>query len=259
MPTFDPAFQTPPVRIVNPKGSSALVLVCEHASAHMPEDYNHLGLPPEAREAHIAWDPGALGVAEHLSKRLDATLVAATLSRLLYDCNRPPNAPGAMPERSEVFNIPGNVGLSVQDRAARIEGIYVPFHAAVADVLAHRTTPVLVTIHSFTPTFHDRPRSVEIGLLHDSDTRLADAMLNTAPQHTALKVERNAPYGPQDGVTHTLQRHALSGNHLNLMIEIRNDLISTTTEQNAMGELFAKWITAASRQIDNAGDIRCSA
>lgn len=259
MPAPNPAFQNPSVHIVNPTGSSALVLVCEHASAHIPDRYDHLGLPAEARKAHIAWDPGALSVAERLSKRLDATLVAGTLSRLLYDCNRPPDAPGAMPERSEVFDIPGNLGLSTQERNARVEGIYIPFHTAVADVLARKSAPVLVTIHSFTPTFHGRPRSVEIGLLHDSDARLADAMLETAEQHTALKVERNAPYGPQDGVTHTLQHHALPGNHPNVMIEIRNDLITTEAEQDGMGDMFAQWITAASRQIDTAGEIRCTA
>lgn len=259
MPAADPAFDIPPVRIVNPTGSSALVLVCEHASAHIPDSYDHLGLPPEAREAHIAWDPGALAVAERMSTRLDATLVAGTLSRLIYDCNRPPDAAGAMPERSEVFDIPGNIGLSDAERTARIEGIYAPFHSAVAESLAQRTAPVLVTVHSFTPTFHGRPRSVEIGLLHDKDARLVDAMLATATQHTPLSVERNAPYGPDDGVTHTLQRHGLPGNRPNLMIEIRNDLITTEAEQNAMGDMFVEWITAASRQIATAGDIQCSA
>jgi len=259
MSAAEPDFQIPPVRIVNPAGSSALVLVCEHASPQIPDCYDHLGLPLEARKAHIAWDPGALAVAERLSKRLDATLVAGTLSRLLYDCNRPPDAPGAMPERSEVFDIPGNIQLSAEERAARIDGIYAPFHADVADRLARKSAPVLVTVHSFTPTFHGHHRSVEIGLLHDSDTRLADAMLNTAAQHNTLSVERNAPYGPDDGVTHTLQRHGLPGNHPNLMIEIRNDLITTQAEQNAMGDMFAQWITQASRQIEAAGDIQCSA
>lgn len=248
-----------PARVINPGGASAVVLVCEHASAHMPARYAHLGLPPEARTAHIAWDPGALAVAERLAEKLDAVLVAGTLSRLLYDCNRPPDAPGAMPERSEVFAIPGNVGLSAAERDARIAQIYTPFHATVADVIAERATPVLVTIHSFTPTYHGTPRTVEIGVLHDADTRLADAMLSLAPQHTQLQVERNAPYGPQDGVTHTLQQHGQAHGHPNMMIEVRNDLIATEAQQEAMGDMLASWISAACARIAPDGDVRCRA
>lgn len=259
MATLDPASDIPPVRTVNANGRSALVLVCEHASAHMPAAFDHLGLPPHARKAHIAWDPGALAVAEYMSQRLDAPLVAGTLSRLIYDCNRPPEAPSAIPERSEVFDIPGNIGLSDAARAARVDAIYTPFHAAVAQVMAQTKAPILVTVHSFTPTYHGQPRPVEIGLLHDSDTRLTDAMLGNAVQHTSMNVERNAPYGPQDGVTHTLQRHAIPQGHPNLMVEIRNDLIATPADQQAMGDMLAEWITAACAQINTAGDSRCSA
>ncbi|WP_370400287.1 N-formylglutamate amidohydrolase [Sulfitobacter sp. JB4-11] len=254
-----PASPTAPVRTVNPNGRSPLVLVCEHASAHIPERFDHLGLPPEARETHIAWDPGALAVAERMSKKLDARLVAGTLSRLIYDCNRPPDAPDAMPDRSEAYDIPGNVDLSDAEKDARIKGIYEPFHAVVAQMLAKSPKAVCVTVHSFTPTYHGQPRSVEIGVLHDEDARLADAMLAIAAQHTLMRVERNAPYGPQDGVTHTLQRHALPAGHPNVMIEVRSDLIATSAEQQAMGTMLAHWISAACGDIDTIGVIKCTA
>ena len=104
---------------------------------------------------------------------------------------------------------------------------------------------MIVTVHSFTPIYHGKPRAVEIGILHDSDTRLADAMLAVAADHTDLKVERNEPYGPQDGVTHTLKEHGLVHGHPHVMLEIRNDLITTEAEQQQMGEVISNWLRAA--------------
>jgi predicted N-formylglutamate amidohydrolase len=60
-------------------------------------------LTGRALESHIAWDIGAAGVAERLSEMLDAALVMQRFSRLAYDCNRPPEAADAYPERSEIF------------------------------------------------------------------------------------------------------------------------------------------------------------
>ena len=231
--------------VLNPNGQSPVVVVCEHASAFIPAEYRDLGLGPDVLKSHAAWDPGARAVAVHLAERLDAPLVAARTSRLVYDCNRPPEAQGAMPARSEIYDIPGNAALTEAQKADRVARFYAPFHARVAEVLAARPDPVLVTMHSFTPVFHGTPRTVEIGVLHDSDKRLADAMLDTAARHTRMVVRRNDPYGPEDGVTHTLLRHALPQNRRNVMIEVRNDLIADAAAQRAVAETLAGWLTEA--------------
>lgn len=244
---------------VNASGASSAVLVCEHASHHIPEEYDALGLRDADRTSHAAWDPGALAVSTRLSKHLDAVLIASSVSRLVYDCNRPPEAPSAMPARSEVIDVPGNAGLSQAERDIRTQRFYRPFQRALENVIKRRAHPVIVTIHSFTPTYHGAPRAVEIGVLHDSDTRLADAMLDSAAAHTKMRVERNAPYGPEHGVTHTLQKHGIEGGHLNVMLEIRNDLIATAAEQDAMALMLAKWIAAAFKKTQSSGDIQCQA
>jgi predicted N-formylglutamate amidohydrolase len=133
--------------------------------------------------------------------------------------------------------------LSRAQKAERVKGYYEPFRAAVAQIMAGISEPVLVTVHSFTPVYHGKRREVEIGVLHDSDTRLADTLLiNTDTPHV---VGRNMPYGPRDGVTHTLKEHALPGGHLNVMLEIRNDLIATEADQIAMADMLAAWIARA--------------
>ena len=247
------------VRVTNPTGASSVVLVCEHATSYIPAHFGNLGLPEEALKTHIAWDPGALAVAQELSRLLDAVLIAGGVSRLLYDCNRPPDAPDAMPPQSEIHHIPGNQNLSAADKAARVAEYYEPFRARLAQTMDTATDPVLVTIHSFTPVYHGQLRTVEIGVLHDSDSRLADAMLACAADHTKAEVRRNQPYGPEHGVTHTLKEHALPGNHPNVMLEIRSDLIANSADQIAMASLVAGWLADGFARTGLAGAVRCVA
>jgi len=241
----------PAVETCRPDGSAPVLLLCEHASNRFPPAFGPLGISADVAQSHIAWDPGALAVARGLSARLDAALIASTVSRLIYDCNRPPEAPGAMPEKSEVFEVPGNRDLSSAARTARIEGVYRPFQRAVSACLAAQPRPeALVTIHSFTPVYMGHERPTKIGVLHDRDTRLGDAMLTSAAGHTGLRVERNSPYGPEDGVTHSLREYALPAGLPNVMLEIRNDLIATPAQQEAMAEMLAHWIAEALAALD---------
>ncbi|NKN36159.1 N-formylglutamate amidohydrolase [Agrobacterium sp. a22-2] len=237
------------VAVENIDGTGQVVLVCEHASRTLPLNAGDLGLSEEALSSHIAWDPGALALSRLLSVRLDAVLVFQRFSRLIYDCNRPPESPAAMPESSEIYEIPGNRDLSVAERYARTAALYVPFHDRVAAVLADRQAKsrpsVVVTVHSFTPVYMGEKRTVEIGILHDEDSRLADSMLAEAAKGSDFRVERNAPYGPADGVTHSLRLHGLPNGLMNVMIEVRNDLIADEVGQGVMAEYLAGLIKAS--------------
>jgi predicted N-formylglutamate amidohydrolase len=232
-----------PVSETNIGGRGDVLLVCEHASRRLPVRLGSLGLDAEALNAHIAWDPGALGVAVRMSKVLDAGLIHQNFSRLAYDCNRPPEAPDAMPARSEIYDIPGNTDLSIADRLARTEAIYLPFRDAIARRIAERKAErrdtVLVTVHSFTPVYRGARRDVEVGILHDTDSRLADQMLGLAERTGRYRVRRNEPYGPADGVTHTLKVHGLANGLMNVMIEVRNDLIQDEADQEVMAGFLA--------------------
>ncbi len=238
----------PPVEVLNAQGSSEVIIVCEHAANRIPRALCSLGLAAQALESHIAWDPGAAEVARQLAARLDAAAILQRFSRLVHDCNRPSGSADAMPTRSEAFEVPGNRGLTATARKARSDAIYAPFHEAVSDLIDRRLEagrqPALVTIHSFVPRYHGRPRKVELGILHDSDPRLAEAMLRLASEGE-FDARRNEPYGPEDGVTHTLKQHGIPRRLLNVMIEIRSDLIADRRSQTAMAERLAGWLTEA--------------
>lgn len=237
------------VQIENGEAPGPFLIVCEHASNHFPAAFGKLGLDAGARRAHIAWDPGALGVARRLASMLNAPLIHAGVSRLVYDLNRPPNSPGAMTARSETYDIPGNQNLSAAERQRRTAEVYLPFHDALHAEIARRIAagnpPVIVTIHSFTPVWFGKPRAVEFGIIHDADPTLAKAVLAEAKARTKLDSRLNEPYSAADEVTHTLKLHATPYGLKNVMLEVRNDLIADAAAQTAMGDLLAPVLAAA--------------
>lgn len=254
----DSAAIDPVCDIENRGGARDILFVCEHASNRFPEAWGALGLNEQARNAHIAWDPGALPLARALARHLDAGLVHATVSRLIYDLNRPPHSPGAMPAKSEVYDIPGNAAISPAERLRRTTAVYLPFHAALHAEIARRLAlgrpPVVITVHSFTPVYFGKARSVEFGVIHDDDPTLAQAIVAQAQASTGLKTALNAPYSAADGVTHTLRLQATPYGLRNVMLEVRNDLIATQGAQDAMAAVLAPVLAfACERATAQAG------
>ena len=215
--------------VINPSGQGPIVLLCEHASNGIPDRYDNLGLSSEDKEGHAAWDPGAYDLAISLSREFDAPLIASSVSRLVYDCNRPPDAVSAMLAQSEWIAVPGNENITEAERVLRIKTVYEPFCRAVREILGQRKQDgtAVVTIHSFTPVFFGERRTAEIGLLHDTDARLAEAMFTYADRVSHRRICLNEPYAASDGVTHSLKKHAVDRGFANVMIEVRNDLLQT--------------------------------
>jgi predicted N-formylglutamate amidohydrolase len=228
------------VEVIGAQSAGAALILCEHASHAIPDVYDGLGLSAEDARSHAAWDPGARDLSLYLLAALDGTFVASRVSRLVYDCNRPPEAASAMPEKSELIEVPGNSGLTDVARSERAQTVYVPFCEAVQAQISARKArgqaTALITIHSFTPVYYGVERPTEIGILHDADTALADAMLKGKAKLPHRQVDRNSPYGPEDGVTHSLQLHGLANGLPNVMIEVRNDLLQTPEDIARMGD-----------------------
>jgi len=245
------------VEVLNPQGDSPVLLICEHASPRIPEHLNGLGLSAQARESHAAWDPGALTVARLLSDALGAPLVAGGVSRLVYDCNRPPELQSAMPAQSELIEVPGNIGLSNAARQERVEQVYRPFCAAIEGLISqrrkHAPIAAIVTVHSFTPVYFGVRREVEIGILHDSDSRFADAVLSRAPTVAPRILRRNEPYGPEDDVTHSLKIHGVANGLHNVMIEIRNDLLTTPEDCATVAQELLHLLAPALAEVGLGG------
>lgn len=220
-----------PVDIANERGRSDVVLLCEHASSHIPAEYADLGLSAADRFRHIAWDIGAAAVTRGLALRLDAVAFLCTYSRLLIDLNRPLDSPASIPVRSEDTFIAGNAELADAERRRRTERIFRPFHDRVAAHLAGREAarrPTrLVAIHSFTPVFRGKPRPWHAGVLYDRSRTLGEAMIERLRGDGALTVEANVPYVVDRDEDYAIPVHGEDRGHDAILIEIRQDLISS--------------------------------
>lgn len=232
------------VRITNPAGHSAIVLICEHASNRIPLKFGMLGLKESDLARHIAWDPGALRVARMLAGALDAVLIESTVSRMVIDCNRPLDAPDLITRRTELTDIPGNIGLTAADRAERIALSWEPFHQAVARLLDRRAAAgrdtAVVSIHSYNPTWKGVARPWHAGIIHDDDERMSSAIIERLHAIPGLIVGDNEPYAPADRVYYTIERHARSRGLPCAMIEIRNDEIAEASGQRRWSDRFAE-------------------
>jgi predicted N-formylglutamate amidohydrolase len=246
------------VRVTNPGGTSPYLFTCDHASNHMPAEFGTLGLAVEEFQRHIAWDPGALPVARLLAKALDATLIESCVSRLVIDCNRPLDAPNLIPEISETTAVPGNVGLSPQQRQARVDLAWRPFHDTIEQTISERLAAGretrLVSIHSYTPVYLSKARPWHIGIIHDDDERIAAPLLRAFNAVAGIVVGDNQPYSPADLVYFTLERHARSRGLACAMIEIRNNEIAAEAGQRKWAELLGAMLAAIAVSGNDAHD-----
>jgi predicted N-formylglutamate amidohydrolase len=91
-------------------------------------------------------------------------------------------------------------------------------------------------------------RALDLGILHDRDARFADILLGLLARGKDITVRRNEPYGPDDGVCHTLNLHAGVRGLLHAMVEIRNDLIAREAGAKEWSDRLANVLRQAIQQ-----------
>jgi predicted N-formylglutamate amidohydrolase len=236
--------EVPPVLEHNEAGRSPFLLTCDHYGRLIPRGLGDLGVPEAELTRHIAWDIGIAGVAEMLSKHLDAHLVAQRYSRLVIDCNRPPHAASSIPIISEATTIPGNEGLSREAAGVRRAQIFEPYHRRVDAVIDRRQAAgqptVLVSLHSFTPVYAGIARPWHVGTLYHRDTKLPPLLLKLFRAEGDLVVGDNEPYAVSDETDYTIPVHGEARGLMNSGIEIRQDLIGDPSGQQQWADRLAR-------------------
>lgn len=225
------------------RADAGVVLFCDHADNSFPPQYGTLGLPASELERHIAYDIGAAGVVRQLSALIGAPAILSRYSRLLIDLNRGEDDPTLVMRLSDGAIVPGNRHLTAAERDTRVRLYYEPYHRAAADLvdqcLAASTPPVLVSIHSFTPTWKGVSRPWHAAVLWDKDPRLAEAALEGLRAEPGLVIGDNEPYcGALRG--DTMWRHGTRRGIAHALIEIRQDLIAASDGQTAWAERLAR-------------------
>jgi len=219
-----------PFELVNPAGGARLLLVCDHASSFVPRRLGRLGLDEAQLARHIAWDIGAGELARALARRLDAPALLSGFSRLVIDPNRRLDDPTSIVQISDGTVVPGNRDLAPAARAARVEDLFRPYHAAVdreiARLAARAPVPAVISVHSFTPVMKGEARPWQVGVLWDRDPRLPLPLLERL-RADGLEVGENQPYSARGGNGYTLEAQAAPRGLPHVLIEVRQDLIDT--------------------------------
>jgi len=218
----------------------------------MPPAYAGLGMAPTDLQRHIAYDIGAARLTTRLAELTGASAALAGFSRLLIDPNRGEDDPTLVMRISDGAIIPGNARVGADEITARIENFWRPYRRAcvglVEAALASGQIPVLLGVHSFTPTFRGVARPWRCGVLWDNDPRLAHPLIE-ALRAEGLRVGDNEPYDgalKNDSMYELSTARGLPG----ALIEIRQDELATPEACDAWAERLAGVLPAILARSD---------
>jgi len=228
---------SPPPRFVDGRRRE-LVLLCDHAGNRMPGELGDLGLSQAERRTHVAWDPGAEGIAAAMQARLDCPAFFGIWSRLVVDLNRAPDSGDLILCEKDGITVHGNLPMPDAERRRRIERYHRPYHLAIQDhllQLGHEgILPALVSIHTFTPALAGQHRPWQVGLLWKQREPWLDSMLQSL-MDLGLEVGDNEPYDGRVALGFTLEHHALACGLRHVLFEVRQDLAETSEQQERWG------------------------
>ena len=245
-----------PFVILNPDSVVPLLLVCDHASNRFPQSLGSMGLDYLDRVSHMTLDIGAGATTQALADKLGVTAVLCQYSRLIVDCNRELNDSSAFLENSDGIDIPGNQNLQNSEKDRRVSEIYWPYHNAIeAQICRLRgqgINPVIISIHSFTPSMNGEDREWEMGVLWDKDQITSEFFLNKL-MDAGFLVGNNEPYSGKAPEDFTIDYHAEPIGLAHVGIEIRQDLINHDEGVERISDTLQEVIstlTASTRKID---------
>ena len=229
------AFHTIPAARKTP-----LFIFGDHASKHIPDEYDNLGLSGDDLTRHIAWDIGTETIVRELCAHFGCGGQLAGVSRLVIDLNRDPDALGLIPLESDGTLIAGNESLTDEARQDRIKRFYKPYHAGLNTALEALDDPLVLSVHSFTP----KPklgdyRLVDIGLLvkddEDSAEQLREMFMHLG---RAFTIGMNEPYSAYD-LNYTIDANVSPRGLRHLAIEVRQDHIDRPEKARDIAQVLA--------------------
>lgn len=202
----------------------AIAVLCEHASERMPPGWAWPEADRRLRGTHWAWDPGAAEVARGLAAAFGGPAVLSRFTRLLVDPNRPLDSETLFRDVADGLPVALNAQLDAAERARRVEALWRPYHDAADAMVADTPGAVVVSVHSFTDRYEGVPRTVEIGVLHDRQPALGQAVRRRLEGR--YDARDNEPWDGRGGLMYSPQRHADAHGRDAIEFELRQDLLA---------------------------------
>lgn len=237
------------VEIFNQHGQAPVLIISDHSGRKIPSYLGDLGLTDEERRRHIGWDIGTTDMTRRLARQLDAPAVLNHVSRLVIDPNRYPGTPTSIPKIADGAFVPGNQDVDEEEFKRRIRLSFIPYHRAISKQIArlrHRVgTPVIISMHSFTPAMQKEWRPWEVGVLWSEDDRLAKPVLDALRDDDELCVGDNQPYSGNHPDSYSILFHAKRTGLPNVSFEVRQDLIDTKERAEAWADRLSRVLQPA--------------
>ena len=233
------------VHMINEEGRAPLIIVCDHASNQVPQKLDDLGLKQSILDQHMGYDIGAASIAEALANAFGAPAIFSGYSRLVIDINRPVDDFTSIRAISDGVIIPKNRVVTDEDKTARQNELYWPYHHKLSKIVKTKTAngqvPIMISVHSCTDEMHGKKRPWHIGVLTNHDRRVGEALIAALEtQNPDLMIGDNKPYSGWDPYGYTIENHAVPIGMPNVLLEVRQDLIADAAGQKKYADILKK-------------------
>jgi predicted N-formylglutamate amidohydrolase len=238
---------------LNSSSECNILLIADHGGMYVPESMRQLGLSDGDLKRHIAMDLGAPMLLKGLSSKLNCTALIANYTRLLIDLNRPLAGPQSLTRISDNTEITGNINVASSEYLQRAKLFYWPYHNAIASRLAQikwsGKTPILISLHTFTPILGKEKRPWDIGVMSADDKRLSSIVLKLlCDKSRDIVVGDNQPYSGAK-YCHTVRMQAELLGYPYVQLEVRQDLLDTDDKVALWTDYLVKVLSTATKRF----------
>jgi len=245
-----------PFAVLAPRALAEFILTCEHASCRLPP--GHRPKPDERRilRTHWGWDPGAWNLTRALAARTSTAAIGGRWSRLWIDLNRRVEDPSSIRATVEGTRLSWNSRIGPSERERRILGCHAPYHEAIDRLIVRHLVrghrPLLMAVHTFTPSLEGRTRPFDAGVLFERDGHLAQR-LGGALRDAGLRVRYNEPYSGMAGMMYSIDRHGKHHVLPCLELEVNQALFLRPTSATRLARVVERGLRSVGRLRAAAG------
>ena len=137
--------------------------------------------------------------------------------------------------------------MNENDKRKRISEVYNRYHNKIKTTIKLNNITTLISLHSFNPIFKKKKRNIHFGILSNQDRRLSDSII-TEMKKRKLEVGDNEPY-EGNLIGDTMYKHGHKNNLHHTLIEVRNDLLSSSTKIHRVSILLKQVIINSINRI----------
>ena len=216
--------------IIGSAAPARFLFSCEHASNQLPSHIHLTSADQGFMHTHWAWDIGAAHLVQELVRLSHSQAILAKFSRLLIDPNRSLDRPDLIVPEIEGHALSFNQSVSIEEQEHRLREYYHPYHEAFDHMVSTRCQSespfVLISVHSFTPIWKRRLRTMDVGLLFNSYEDIIEK-LDAGFQQQNFFTAQNEPYSGANGFMFSVYQQGKKHGIPHLELEFNQALLCT--------------------------------